>query len=273
MGTLYFVGAGLGDERDLSRRAVQTLGECDRLFAEEYTSLFVPGTLERLATELGRPIVRLSRAEVEGEARILAALRDGARVALVTAGDPFVATTHVALRSAVVRAGHSWQYLPAPSVLTAVASWLGLMHSRFGRPVSLPFVAPGFDPVSPWEQLAENRRRGLHTLVLLDLDPPTGRFRLGPDAVAELSRPRPGRPSVPTDALFAIVERVGRADASAAVGTADELATWSAGPPPHSVVVLAPTLHIEEREAIEAFRVRPGDHSAVRSPHSATPAE
>jgi len=77
MGELWFIGVGLGDERDLSRRALDVLRSCPRVFAEEYTAALSPGSLDRLAEELGRPIRRLERAELEGERPVLDALALG----------------------------------------------------------------------------------------------------------------------------------------------------------------------------------------------------
>jgi diphthine synthase len=255
MGELWFVGLGLGDERGLSRRALEVLARADRVFAEEYTAAAPPGTLERLAKELGRPIVRLDRPLLESEAPILEALGGDARVALLVVGDPFAATTHVALRLSAEQAGHRWFHVPNASILTAAAGFLGLMHYRFGRTVSLPFPAPGFAPRSPVEQIAGNLERNLHTLVLLDLRPEEGRF-LGASEALTLLRERDPDGSVLSDATpVAVVARVGRDDAAGWFGPLGSLRSVDFGPPMHAVVVPARELHFEEAAALERFRV------------------
>ncbi len=266
MGELWFVGLGLGDERDLSRRGRDLLGRCDALFAESYTSVLAPGSLERLAAELGRPIVRLPRSEVEAERPILDALRGNPRVAFLVAGDPFAATTHVALRLAAERAGHEWRYLPNASILTAAAGFLGLMHYRFGRTVTLPMPEPGFAPRSPLEAIEKNRHQDLHTLVLLDLRPDEGRFLTAHEALQLLvERDRDSRePVLPPDREVAVVARVGTDGARAWYGARRELETLDFGPPLHALIVPAPGLHFAEAEALRRFRLSsvrpaPGD--------------
>jgi diphthine synthase len=254
MGELAFVGLGLGDERGLSERHLEALRAADRVFAEEYTAVAPPGTLERLAVAIGRPVVRLDRARLESERPILEALAAHPRVALLVVGDPFVATTHVALRLAAEANGHTWRYLPNASILTAAAGYLGLMHYRFGRTVSLPFPAPGFAPRSPVEQVGSNRSRGLHTLVLLDLRPEEGRFLPASEALRILLERDPEANAVAPDAPVAVVARVGRDDAAGWYGTARELAALDFGPPLHAIVVLA-DLHFEEAAALARFRV------------------
>jgi diphthine synthase len=262
MGELWFVGLGLGDERGLSRRALEVLARCDPVFAEEYTAVAPPGTLERLAEEIGRTVRRLDRPLLESEVPILEALSGHAHVALLVVGDPFAATTHVALRLAAERAGHRWQYVPNASILTAAAGFLGLMHYRFGRTVSLPFPAPGFEPRSPLEQISGNLERNLHTLVLLDLKPAEGRFLKASEALTLLRERDPGGSVVSDPTPVAVAARVGQEDAAGWFGPLGALRSVDFGPPMHVVVVPARELHFEEAAALERFR------AAARSPLS-----
>jgi diphthine synthase len=255
MAVLWFVGLGLDDERGLSRRAEEVL-RASEVFAEEYTAVAAPGALDRLARALGRPVRRLGRAEVEGETEVLRALDRSPQVALVVVGDPFAATTHVALRLAAERAGHSWGYLPNASILVAAAGFLGLSHYRFGRTVSLPFPAPGFAPTSPLEQVAGNRERDLHTLLLLDLQPESGRFLRAEEALGILRERDPEGRLLTDDDRLAVAARVGQSTAAGFYGSFGALRRTDFGPPLHAVVVPAPRLHFQEEAALARFRLR-----------------
>ena len=175
---------------------------------------------------------------------------------LLVAGDPFVATTHVALRVAVERWGHAWRYIPGATVLSAVPSLLGLQHYRFGRTVSLPFPEPNFAPSSPLELIRRNRASDAHTLVLLDLRPEERQFLTAGRAIRilrELDRGEP--PLFPDGTMLGVVARVGRSDAAAWFGPAELLERTPFGDPPHAVVVPAPTLHFEEEAAVARWRL------------------
>jgi len=259
---LWFIGLGLSDERGLSARAWDALRSAEEVFAEEYTAVAPEGTIERLGTGLGRPVRCLDRSLLESERPILEALGRSPRVALLVVGDPFAATTHVALRLAAERAGHSWKYVPNASILNAAAGYLGLMHYRFGRTVSLPFPEPGFTPRSPLEQIAGNRERGLHTLVLLDLRPADGRFLTGNAALSLLRERDPEGIVIPAQAPVAVAARVGRDDAAGWFGPLEELARLDLGAPMHTVVVPAPELHFEEAAALERYRAPRADRRA-----------
>jgi len=255
MGELSFVGLGLSDERGLSEQAMEALRAADRVFAEEYTAVAPPGTLDRLAQRLGRPVELLDRAALEAETPILEALAHVPRVALLVVGDPFAATTHVALRLAAEAAGHTWRYLPNASILTAAAGYLGLMHYRFGRTVSVPLPDPGFAPRSMIDQIAGNLDRGLHTLVLLDLRPGEGRFLTAGEALEILLERDPDHVVLRPETPVAVVARVGSDTAAAWFGPIGALRAVAFGPPLHAVVIPA-ELHFEETAAVERFRVR-----------------
>jgi diphthine synthase len=254
MGELWFVGLGLSDERGLSDRAREVLARAGEVFAEEYTATAPAGTLDRLERALGHAVTRLDRPLVESERPILDALDRAGSVALLVVGDPFAATTHVALRLAAERAGHDWRYVPAASILTAAAGFLGLMHYRFGRTVSLPLPAPGFEPTSPLEQIAGNRTRGLHTLVLLDLRPEEGRYLTAAEGLTLLRERDRSAAVLPVGSPVGVVARVGRDDVEGWFGPLEGLADVDFGPPPHTVVVPAPELHFEEEAAVRRFR-------------------
>jgi diphthine synthase len=256
MAELWFVGLGLDDESGLSARALDVMRGCGRVFAEEYTATAPAGSLDRLSRLIGRPVELLDREALESEGPILAALEGSERVALVVVGDPFAATTHVAVRLAVEKAGHRWQYLPNASILTAAAGFLGLMHYRFGRVVSLPLPAPGFEPRSPLERIAANRAAGLHTLVLLDLRPAQGEFLTATQALRILRERDMDGTTLPPKTPVAVAARVGRPDCAGWFGPVETLARLDFGPPLHVIVVPA-ELHFEESAALERYRVGP----------------
>ena len=162
------------------------------------------------------------------------------------------------MRRAAEERGHAWHYLPNASIATAAAGFLGLMQYRFGRIVSLPFPEPGFAPTSPIELVRANRAAGLHTLLLLDLRPAEGRYLTPPEALGILLERDPDRRAMPEGSEVAVVARVGTPSARAWYGLAERLRALDFGPPMYALVVPAPELHDEERDAIERFRIGRG---------------
>ena len=175
-------------------------------------------------------------------------------------GDPFSATTHVELRLRAKKQGIPVLIVHGASALTAVPGLLGLQHYKFGRTTTLPFPEKGYFPESPYDMIAENRSRGLHTLVLLDIQADKGRLMTANDGMGILSelenRKRGG--ILGPDALVGVVARAGSALPVVRAGRLAVLAKEDFGPPHHSIVVPG-KLHFMEAEALVELAGAPAD--------------
>jgi len=81
------------------------------------------------------------------------------------------ATTHIDLEERCVEEGIGFHVIPGLTATALAVSLSGLQSYRFGRQVTIPFSVGEYLPTSPLQMICDNRDSGLHTLVLLDLDP------------------------------------------------------------------------------------------------------
>ncbi len=253
------MGLGLFDERDLSLKALEAVRSCEAVFAEFYTAVPAGASVEKLESVLGKRITVLGREEVEKGDRILEAAKR-ADACLLVVGDPFSATTHSELRIRAKRQGIPVSIVHGASALTAVPGLLGLQHYKFGRTTTLPFPDRGFYPESPYEIIAENLSRGLHTLVLLDIQADRGRLMTANEGFAvlsELERRMKGGILGP-EALVCVVARAGSENPVARAGRLSELEKEDFGPPHHSIVVPG-KLHFMEAEALVELAGAPAE--------------
>ncbi len=257
-GRITFVGLGLHDEDGMSIAGMKELERADVILAETYTSTLSEGSLDRLSRKLGKRIELLDRATVEEGKRIIETCV-GKRVALLVAGDPMTATTHVDLRLRATMAGLETVVIHGSSVLTGVPGVLGLQHYKFGRTTTLPFPQEGFSPTSPYEVIAENLSRGLHTLVLLDIDADNQRYMTANEGLyllLDMER-RVGRGVITAHMTVCVVARAGAPEPVVRAGPLEALLSEDFGPPLHTIVVPG-TLHFMEKEALDTFgKARP----------------
>lgn len=162
---LYLIGLGLWDENDISLRALDAIKQCDGVYVEFYTNKWL-GNLENLEMVTGKKIAILKRNQVEDE--FLTEEAKQKTIALLVPGDPLVATTHIQLLIDAKNKGVKAEVIHASSIYTSVAE-TGLQLYKFGRTTTLAFIEKSFKPSSPFEVIMENRKAGLHTLVLLDV--------------------------------------------------------------------------------------------------------
>jgi diphthine synthase len=258
-GRLVFVGLGLHDENGITVSGLREIDSADLVFAEDYTSILAAGSLDRLAAKTGKRIETLDREAVEDGARLLDACSEK-KVVFLVAGDPMTATTHIDLRLRAIKRSIDTSVIHGASALTAVPGLLGLQQYKFGRTTTLPFPQEGYSPTSPYEVISENLSRGLHTLVLLDIDAENSRYMTageGLHLLMDMER-RVGKGIVSEATTVCAVARAGAPDSVVMAGRVKDLISADLGPPLHSLVVPG-KLHFMEEEALDLLAHRTRD--------------
>lgn len=168
--TLYFIGIGLGDEKDITLKGLETAKKCDVIYLEKYTSI-IRTKHEQLEKVYGKKIIPADRELVENKAEqtILkdAKIQD---VAFLVVGDPLAATTHTDLLLRAKKLNIKTEIIHNASIFTVITE-TGLQLYKFGPTTSIPFSQQEFPPETPYKTIRENQKRELHTLILLDLRP------------------------------------------------------------------------------------------------------
>jgi diphthine synthase len=255
--TLVFVGLGL-ERGGMSIRGLEEVKKADAVYAELYTSV-IPGlSVEELERLTGKKVKVVDRKTVEEDPKeILEAARRG-RVAFLVPGDPMTATTHVDLRLRAHRAGIQTEIVHAGSILSAVVGMSGLQSYKFGPTATVPF--PDNPSSRPYDVLAENKIRGLHTLLLLDLRAEEGRAMTATEAMQIMlaleEKHRRGVFTLRTPVI--VIARAGGKDQLVRGGRVADLIRLNFGGPPHCMVVPG-RLHFIEAEALKVFAEMPED--------------
>lgn len=263
------MGLGLHDPRSITVRGLEVARGADVVYAEFYTAT-MSGSKADLEKFLGRPVEVLDRLGVEkGGPRLLEESRHR-DVALLVAGDPMAATTHADLLVRFRQAGVPLHVVHAPSIFSAAPGLLGLQHYKFGRATTLVRPEAGWSPTSPFDAVAENQARGLHTLVLLDIKSDLGYFMTANEGIGLLLdlAQRTGSSAFGPDSQVGVVARAGADRPGVWTGAARELRGADFGPPLHCMVVPG-RLQVVEQEAWDSFHVgakSPASSASARSP-------
>ena len=257
---LTFVGLGLYDERSITVEGREAIADSDRVFAEFYTSKLAGTTVADLESSHGIDIEVRDRPGVERDpGPILDAAETGEAVFL-TAGDTMISTTHVDLRLRAVDRGIDTRIVHGTTAEAAAASLTGLQNYRFGKATTLPFsYAHGGDgvPGSVLETIADNRERGLHTIVYLDIKVGIGPEGPDPDHEAYMRADRAAeRLSAALDAVGVVIARAGSENPIVAADRLSALADRGFGEPLHLLVVPG-DLHVLERDALSKLAGAP----------------
>ncbi|TRO51081.1 diphthine synthase, partial [Candidatus Bathyarchaeota archaeon] len=140
MKELVFVGLGLNDEKGISLQGIEEIKTADHVFLELYTNFLPDFSIQRFKGIINKQVHIVTRYDLEEKngTLILKAAEESKTVFLVP-GDPFIATTHMAIRVEAERRGVKTRIVHGASVLSAIIGLSGLHNYKFGKTVTVPF--------------------------------------------------------------------------------------------------------------------------------------
>ncbi|KAL7086017.1 hypothetical protein ACP275_14G312800 [Erythranthe tilingii] len=271
---LYVIGLGLGDEKDITLRGLESIKKCSKVYMEAYTSLLSFGLtsdgLSTLEKVYGKPIIVADREMVEEKSDDMLLEAQVSDVAFLVVGDPFGATTHSDLVVRANKLGVVVKVVHNASVMNAIGV-CGLQLYRYGETVSIPFFTDTWRPDSFYEKIRRNRTLGLHTLCLLDIrvkeptleslcrgkkvyEPP--RFMTVNTAIEQLLEVAQNQEQsvYGEDSTCVGLARIGCEDQVIVAGSMKQLLTVDFGPPLHCLVIVGETHPVEE-EMLEFYKI------------------
>ena len=257
MKELVFVGLGLHDEKGISLQGIEETRTAKTAFMELYTSILPCFSRKRFEELVKKQVHIVSRRDLEEENGmiILNAAENGKTVFLIP-GDPFTATTHVTLRVEAKKRGVKTRIVHGASVISAAIGLSGLHNYKFGKTVTIPF--PENSSETPYNIIAQNKKLGLHTLCLLDINAEEKRFLSINEALALLLQIEQKRRQnlVTPDTVAVGVARAGSSAPTLKAGFVEELVKFDFGDPPQSLIFPG-DMHFMEAEALVSLAGAP----------------
>ncbi len=250
--TLYLIGIGLNDEKDITVRGLEAVRSCDKVYLEGYSSL-LNCSVPDLEKFYGKKIVAADRKLVEQSDEIISAAEKG-NAALLVIGDPWGATTHIDIMMRCRQKKIPFKVINNASIITAIGI-TGLQIYKFGKTTSVPYPDKNFRPETSYEVISQNRLLGLHTLLLLDIRPDLKKFMTVSEAIDVLLEIEAAkRKRVFTLDTFCVgCARIGSENFIIKAGTAGELKKFNFGKQPHCLIVPG-ELHFVEEEALGQWK-------------------
>jgi precorrin-3B C17-methyltransferase len=246
-GRLFVVGLGPGDDRTLTREADEALASAEALYG------YRP-YLDRVPVRQGQ--ARYGSDNREEAARAEAALlhaAQGARVAIVSGGDPGVFAMAASVCEAIETGPEAWRALDV-RIIPGITAMLAVA-ARAGAPLGHDFCAISLsDNLKPWELIERRLEAAASAGFVIALYNPVSRARPWQlaKALALIGRHLPGA----TPVIFG--RAVGRADESMTVTT---LAVASETPADMATLVI-----VGSRET--RLIARPGKRALVYTPRA-----
>ena len=250
---LTFIGLGLFNEYDISLKGLEAVRKADIVYAEFYTSCLMGTSLDKMGKLYGKKVCLLSRENVEQQPDWLVEAKEK-NIVFLTGGDTMISTTHVDLRMRAEKLGIGTQLIHGASITSAVSGLTGLQNYCFGKSTSIPHpfkCKRGTRIVSetPYDIINQNIKRGLHTLIFLDIDHENGYMTVN-TALEILLEIDERRGEEVIGRIVAIgIARAGSEKPVIKADYAKKLKNFNFGGPLH-ILVIPGKLHFLEAEAL-----------------------
>ena len=248
---LSFVGLGISGFESIPIEGLETISIADIVYLEQFTSPIEKSDLEKIQNAMKGEFISAKRWLVEDGNEILEKAKEK-NVVLLSYGDPYIATTHIELRTRAIELKIKTHSIHASSSLTSMIGECGLHFYKIGRIATIMSEMKSL--TTPYDIIYKNIIAGNHTILLLEYNQDKDFFLDPKEALKGLLETEEGQKrNVLTESSYAIVaSRIGFKDQTIISGKISSLAEIDFGKPPHTVIITG-RLHFTESDALKLF--------------------
>ena len=260
---LWFVGLGISGTKSIPIEVVKIIQEADFVYLEAFTSPISQMHEEEIKSMVNGTFKIAKRWLVEDGQEILKAAKNST-VILLSYGDPYVATTHIELRTRAKLENIETNTIHSASAVTSMIGEAGLQFYKVGRVVTI--MNEKKSTITPYTNIFKNLTQGLHSIILLEYNHDKKYFLDPKNAILDLlDIEKEQKRTVLSDDTFAIIaSRIGFETQKIISGKFSNLLKIDFGEPPHSIIIPG-KLHFTESDAINVLTEcldKPSDNSA-----------
>ncbi|MDH3780333.1 MAG: diphthine synthase [Nitrosopumilus sp.] len=245
---LWFVGLGISGFKSIPIEAIDILSNADIVYLEQFTSPIGKSDLIKIKNAMKGEFKLAKRWLVEDGNEILKNAKKK-KVVLLAYGDPYIATTHIELRTRAIEEKIKTRSIHASSSLTSMIGECGLHFYKIGR---IATIMSEMALTTPYYVIYKNIIEGNHTVLLLEYNQDKDFFLDPKDALKGLLETEKGQTrNVISLSSYAIVaSRIGFKDQKIISGKISSLRKIDFGKPPHTIIIPG-RLHFTESDALK----------------------
>ncbi|GKS67302.1 hypothetical protein YTPLAS73_08490 [Nitrosarchaeum sp.] len=246
---LWFIGLGISGSKSIPIEALEVLSKADIIYLEQFTSPIGKSDLLKIKKMTKGEVREGKRWLVEDGNEILKHAKSK-KVVLLSYGDPYIATTHIELRTRAVQEKIKTYSIHASSSLTSMIGECGLHFYKVGRIATIMSEMKSL--TTPYYVIYKNIIEGNHTILLLEYNQDKNFFMDPKDALMGLVETEKGqkRNTINLSTYAIIASRIGFKDQLIISGKISSLKKIDFGKPPHTIIITG-RLHFTESDALK----------------------
>jgi len=248
---LSFVGLGISGFESIPIEGLEAISKADIVYLEQFTSPIGKSDVDKIQNAIKGEFIPAKRWLVEDGKEILEKSKEK-NVVLLAYGDPYIATTHIELRTRAIELKIETRSIHASSSLTSMIGECGLHFYKVGKIATIMSEMKSL--TYPYYVIYKNIIEGNHTVLLLEYNQNKDFFLDPKEALKGLLETEKGQGrKVLTESSYVIVaSRIGFKDQVIISGKISSLAQTDFGKPPHTVIIPG-KLHFTESDALKLF--------------------
>ena len=245
---LWFVGLGISGFKSIPIEAIDILSNADIVYLEQFTSPIGKSDLTKIKNATKGEFKLAKRWLVEDGNEILKNAKKK-KVVLLAYGDPYIATTHIELRTRAIEEKIKTRSIHASSSLTSMIGECGLHFYKIGR---IATIMSEMALTTPYYVIYKNIIEGNHTVLLLEYNQDKDFFLDPKDALKGLLETEKGqiRNVISLSSYAIVASRIGFKDQKIISGKISSLRKIDFGKPPHTIIIPG-RLHFTESDALK----------------------
>ena len=246
---LWFIGLGVSGISELSDRTISVLKDAEVVYLESFTSPISETEKEQLENICDGEFKIAKRWLVEDGTEILDNAQKRETV-LISYGDPYIATTHLELKTRAIRDNIETKTIHSSSIVSSLIGEVGLHYYKIGK--ILTIMNDSKSMITPYNTIFHNLLSKSHSLILLEYNEDKSFFLSPQNAMSlllDVENTLNGKIISP-DTFVIIASRIGKNDQRIISGKISNLIKKEFGEPPHSIIIPG-SLHFTESDAVK----------------------
>ena len=246
---LWFVGLGISGISELSDNTISIIKNANTVYLESFTSPISETEKEQLANICDGEFKIAKRWLVEDGNEILENAKKR-EVVLISYGDPYIATTHLELKTRAVTDKIETKTIHSSSIVSSLIGEIGLQYYKVGK--ILTIMNDPKSMITPYNTISNNLLSKMHSVILLEYNEDKSFFLDPQDALSLLldaEKIQNGK-IISLDTFAIIASRIGKSDQNITSGKISNLIKKEFGNPPHTIIIPG-SLHFTESNAIK----------------------
>src|SRR5438309_6668526 len=248
---LWFVGLGISGPSGIGLDTLKILKNADIVYCEIFTNPIPQSELLKIKRMVKGEFKTAARWMVEDGKIILKDARKK-NVVLLSYGDPYIATTHIELRTRAILEKIKTKTIHAASAITSLVGECGLHYYKVGKPVTMMNEKQSIPSV--YYTIYENLIAGSHTIIILKYNKDKKFFLDPKDAFSNLlmAEKEQKRNIVYKSSIAIVASRIGSKNQQIVTGKLSTLKKMDFSKPPHSIIIPG-KMHFTENDALKVL--------------------